>query len=118
MNKIIMIIALVVSFMFETSTGLAQTSDSLKTITVKVGNLHCGNDMPTIKKSLLNQDGIDDVKFTDIANESSVFTISYHTAATDQDQIEKAIEATPGCDDKSETPYKVKRDKAGKKKKS
>lgn len=74
-------------------------------------NLHCNNDMPTIKKRLLNQDGVDEVKFTDRNGDASVFTIVYHTAATSRPQIEKAIETTPGCDDKTETPYRVSRKK-------
>lgn len=95
-------------------TSLAQ-ADTAKTITLKVTNLHCNNDMPTIKKRLLNADGIDKVSFTDIFGETSTFTIVYHTAATSQEQIEKAIESTPGCDDVGETPYRVKRDKNRKK---
>jgi hypothetical protein len=67
--------------------------------------------MPTIKKRLLNQDGIDEVAFTDISGETSVFTITYHTSVTSREQIEKTIESTPGCDNKNETPYKVKRER-------
>ena len=90
-------------------------ADSIKTAVIKVTNLHCGNDMPTIKKRLLNTDGIDEVSFTGIERETSVFTIIYHTAATSRQQIEKDIEATPGCDDQKSTPYRVKKD-GGKKK--
>jgi copper chaperone CopZ len=107
-----MLAAIAALFIAEPSKG--QTTggtDSLKTITLKVKNLHCNNDMPTIKKRLLNQDGIDEVVFTDISGETSVFTISYHTSVTSQQQIEKAIESTPGCDNKNETPYRVKRKK-------
>ncbi len=94
----------------------AQAADSLKKITIQVSNLHCNNDMPTIKKRLLNEEGIDEVAFTPIEGETSVFTVSYHTSATSREQIEKAIEATPGCDDPEEKPYKVKKEKAKKKK--
>jgi copper chaperone CopZ len=90
--------------------------DSVKKAVIKVTNLHCGNDMPTIKKQLLNREGIDEVTFTDIARETSVFTITYHTIATTQEQIEQAIESTPGCDDKNSTPYKVKRQRSHHKK--
>ena len=91
-------------------------TDSVKKITLKVTNLHCGNDMPSIKKRLLNQDGIDEVVFTEIAGETSVFTITYHSSVTGQEQIEKTVESTPGCDNKNETPYRVK--KSGPRKKS
>ncbi len=113
MKKILTcIIAVTAIFFAQTTSAQTATIDSVKKIEVKVVNLHCGNDMPTIKKRLLNQEGIDEVKFTDISGESSMFTISYHTSVTSQEQIEKAIESTPGCDDKNETPYKVKRKKA------
>lgn len=94
--------------------GAYAQADSLKTAVIKVTNLHCGNDMPTIKKRLLNQDGIDEVTFTDIKGETSTFTITYHTSVTGQGQIEKAIETTPGCDDKRETPYRVKKEGSNK----
>ncbi|MGC4059268.1 MAG: heavy-metal-associated domain-containing protein [Chitinophagaceae bacterium] len=93
----------------------AQQTDSLRTTTITVANLHCNNDMPTIKKQLLNQDGIDEVSFTEIHGDRSSFTISYHTAATSEQQIKSAIEATPGCDDPASRPYKVKQAKPSKK---
>lgn len=109
MKKIFSMIAAVMSVAL---TAPAQTvTDSVKKVEIKVANLHCNNDMPTIKKRLLNQDGIDEVKFTDISANCSVFTITYHTSVTNQPQIEKTIESTPGCDNKDETPYKVKRKK-------
>ncbi len=95
----------------------AQTTDSLKTASIKVVNLHCNNDMPTIKKQLQNQEGIEDIAFTAIKGDQSVFTITYHTSATNLQQIEQTIESTPGCDDKSSTPYKVKKEASPKKKK-
>ncbi len=114
MKKIIACTIAATAAMFFVMTASAQTAgtDSVKKLEVKVVNLHCGNDMPTIKKRLLNQDGIDEVKFTDISGESSMFTITYHSSVTSQAQIEKSIESTPGCDNKNETPYRVKRKKA------
>ncbi|GAA4453338.1 heavy-metal-associated domain-containing protein [Rurimicrobium arvi] len=93
----------------------AQQTDSLRTAIITVANLHCNNDMPTIKKQLLNQDGIDEVSFTEIHGDRSAFTIFYHTAATSEQQIKAAIEATPGCDDPASRPYKVKQAKPSKK---
>lgn len=107
-----------VTMALSVSAQSKESTDGVKKAVVKVVNLHCNNDMPTIKKQLLNQDGIEEVAFTAIAGTSSTFTITYQSAATSQEQIEKAIEATPGCDDKSSTPYKVKKEASGKKKKS
>lgn len=118
MKKIIIIIVYTIILSIRAGSSQAQNAaDSLLKITVKVGNLHCSNDMPTIKKRLLNQDGIEEVSFTEISGESSVFTISYHSSATGPVQIEKAIESTPGCDDPADTPYQVKKEKTTKKKK-
>lgn len=105
-------IAIAATICFALSAQGQTVTDSVKKVEIKVANLHCNNDMPTIKKRLLNQDGIDEVKFTDISADCSVFTITYHTSVTNQLQIEKTIETTPGCDNKDETPYKVKRKKA------
>lgn len=112
-SLLVAIIATTLSF----SSTSAQTADSVKTATIRVANLHCNGDMPTIKKRLLNQDGIDDVAFTERDGELSTFTIKYHTSVTSETAIHKAIETTPGCDDKSETPYRVQRDRGASKKK-
>ena len=109
MKKSISIIIIFFS-VFTAMKSAAQSADSLKITTIKVANLHCNNDMPTIKKQLQNQDGIDEISFTAIKNEQSVFTISYHTSAIDRQQIEKVIESTPGCDDAASRPYKVKKE--------
>lgn len=107
MKNIFFIFIIVASFGCLT-TSTAQTMDSVKTAVLKVTNLHCDGDMPTIKKQLLNQDGVDDVSFTSRGGDASVFTITYHSVATNEQNLEKVIETTPGCDDKSETPYRVK----------
>ena len=116
MKKIFISIATIAAVLFISITASAQTAkETVKKAVIKVVNLHCKDDMPTIKKQLLNQDGIETVAFTSLTNESSVFTISYMEGVTSQEQIEKVIEATPGCDDKSTTPYKVRRDTKKKK---
>ncbi len=111
MKNTFICVAVLIAATLNINTAEAQTTDSVKKITIKVTNLHCNNDMPTIKKRLLNQDGIDEVSFTDISRETSTFTITYHSSATSQEQIEKTVETTPGCDDDKETPYRVKKDR-------
>ena len=119
MNKLFSIVAILFIFISNANKVTAQTaSDGSAKTTIKVTNLHCNNDMPTIKKRLLNQDGVEDVTFTAISNESSTFTVTYQNSVTTQDQLEKTIESTPGCDAPDETPYKVKKQAANKKKKS
>jgi len=119
MKSILAILVAIVATLFSVDTSAQTTAiDSVKTAVIKVGNLHCDNDMPTIKKRLLNQEGIDDVAFTDRNEEHSTFTITYHSSATSPAAIEKTVETTPGCDDQSETPYRVVKERPRKKKKS
>lgn len=94
-------------FSIQANAQQSSGQDSILTAVIRVGNLHCNGDMPTIKKNLLNQEGIDDVTFTERHSESSEFSVKYHSAATSVSAIEKAIESTPGCDAPTETPYKV-----------
>lgn len=94
-----------------TADTSAQTIDSIKVLVISVSNLHCNNDMPTIKRQLLNRDGIDEVSFTEIKGERSEFRVSYHSSVTTPKDIEAAIEDTPGCDDPASRPYKVKHPK-------
>jgi copper chaperone CopZ len=106
MKKSILIIIFFIASLFSVG-AFAQSADSLKTTTIKVNNLHCNNDMPTIKKQLQNHEGVEEITFTEIAGDQSIFTITYHSSATNQEEIEQVIESTPGCDDKASTPYKV-----------
>lgn len=112
------IVIAAISIAFPVAAQTPATIDTVKKVVLKVSNLHCNNDMPTIKKQLLNQDGIDEVVFTDISGTVSTFTVTYHSSVTNQELIEKTIESTPGCDDKNEKPYKVKKDASRKNKKS
>jgi copper chaperone CopZ len=103
---------------FPISSQAQSATDSVKTAVIQVGNLHCNGDMPTIKKRLLNQEGIDEVTFTEREGQRSTFSVIYHSIATDEAAIEKAIEGTPGCDNKSETPYRVIKERRHKKARS
>lgn len=116
MTRLILCITAIAAFLFTSLSTSAQTQDSVKVATIKVRNLHCNNDMPTIKKQLLNQEGVEEISFTPIDGDLSTFTISYHSSATNQTLIEQTIEATPGCDDPSSRPYKVKKESPRKKK--
>lgn len=93
------------------NTFAQQQDAELKKTSIRVRNLHCDDDMPTIKTQLLKQDGVMDVTYTSRKSEMAVFTIKYHEAAVDRVAIEKFIEDTPGCDDKSTKPYRVIKEK-------
>lgn len=97
---------------FSLQSNAQQVAGDTATIArLTITNLTCNGDMPTIKKQLLNQDGITDVNFTPRSNGASTFTIQFEPGITDRKGIIKIIETTPGCDDKSSTPYKVKKEK-------
>lgn len=116
LTAIFFILPIIICSTQKAAAQAAPAPDSIKTSVIKVGNLHCDGDMPTIKKRLLNQDGIDEVTFTERSNETSVFTVVYHSAASSEALIRKAVESTPGCDDQSETPYRVIKERPRKKK--
>ena len=114
MKKTFVASLLIAGLLFISNNSFAQqatTKDSIVTAVIKIGNLNCNGDMPTIKKQLLNEEGIDEVTFTSRVDKASTFTIVYHSSVTSQQKIEKVIESTPGCDDKSSTPYRVRKDK-------
>lgn len=116
MKKVVYFLAIIFWFILTTNQASAQSQPDKQVITVS--NLTCDGDMPTIKKQLLSQDGIESVTFTKRTNGNSAFTIVYSREIITLDQIHKTIETTPGCDDKSTTPYRVKKDKIAKAKKS
>ena len=112
MKSVFSFLLISIGFFFISSTAAAQsTSDTAKKTVITVVNLTCDGDMPTIKKRLLNQDGIETVDFTKRSAGTSDFTILFNGGVITLEQIRKAIESTPGCDDKSTTPYRVKKPK-------
>lgn len=115
-NLILYIIAAVLSCLAPKSI-FAQDSKELEKVNIRVRNMTCDGDMPTIKTELLKKEGVMDVSFTKRQYETAVFTIKYHNGTVDRSAIEGFIEQTPGCDDKSTKPYRVIREKAKKEKK-
>lgn len=119
MKSIICLLAVITSLILHAQQVSAQsTSDTTQKATVTVMNLTCDGDMPTIKKRLLNQDGIESVAFSPRNAGASHFTISFLGTVISLEQIRKTIESTPGCDDKNTTPYRVKKARPSKDDKS
>lgn len=110
MKSVFSTLLISIGFFFISQSVSAQSDTAKKTV-ITVVNLTCDGDMPTIKKRLLNQDGIETVDFTKRSAGTSDFTILFNGGVITLEQIRKAIESTPGCDDKSTTPYRVKRPK-------
>ncbi|WGQ12816.1 heavy-metal-associated domain-containing protein [Sphingobacterium faecium] len=92
----------------------AQKNQDFEKVNIRVQKMTCDGDMPTIKAELLKKEGIMDVTFTRRQRETSVFTIKYFKGVVSKSSIEKHIENTPGCDDKSQKPYRVVNEKTQK----
>lgn len=102
------IISVMIAFICYSFSAKAQTVDTVKTATIKVKGISCNGDMPLIKKKLLNEEGIDEITFTEAKSGAVTFTIKYHTAFISEKQLQTAIEKAPSCDDPNDFPYKVK----------
>lgn len=111
MKTIISIIALLIA-LGTSNFAKAQANDTLKIATIKIKGISCTMDLPIIKKKLVNEDGIEDITYSEVKSEAVVFTVKYHTAIITEKQIKTVIENAPSCDNPEEKPYKVKSFKA------
>lgn len=83
-------------------------ADAYLTAQFKVSGITCSGDMPVIKKKLINQEGIDEVSFTEAKNGVVTFTVKYHSSVISEKRVREMIEAAPSCDRPDEYPYKAK----------
>lgn len=110
--KTIISIIIVFATLGLTNTVKAQANDTLKIATIKIKGISCSMDLPIIKKKLVNEDGIDDITYSEVKSDAVIFTVKYHTSIITEKQIRTAIENAPACDNPNEKPYKVKSFKA------
>ncbi len=109
MDKIFYALQICLAILSTCNLGNAQSiNDSVLTVRVKVGGIGCGGDMAIIKKKLINQEGIDEVTFTDKKGDASTFTVTYHSSIVTEKKIREVIESAPCCDNPNEFPYKAK----------
>lgn len=108
MKKTILVIIALFFVLISDSVKAQAVNDTLKSLTIKVSGISCNGDMPLIKKKLINQEGIEDVSYTDASNGKVTFTILYHSIATTEEKIKQFIESAPSCDDPNTFPYKTK----------
>ncbi len=109
MKKIFYGLQMCLAMLATCKLGNAQNSkDSVLIIKVNVGGIGCGGDMGIIKKKLINQEGIDEVTFTDKKGDASTFTVTYHSSIITEKKIREVIESAPCCDNPNEFPYKAK----------
>lgn len=108
MNKLISLLFSILISVFCNKVSGQTVVDTVKTTTIKVNGISCNGDMPLIKKKLINQEGIDEVTFSEIKNEAVIFTIKFHSSVINEQKIEELIEGAPSCDDPALFPYKAK----------
>ena len=99
------IVTLIITF---TATAAFGQGDAYLSANFKVSGSTCSGDMPVIKKKLINQEGIDEVSFTDAKNGIVTFTVKYHSSVITEKRIREIIESAPSCDRPDEYPYKAK----------
>ncbi|GAA4341095.1 hypothetical protein GCM10023184_39260 [Flaviaesturariibacter amylovorans] len=77
-------------------------------ITVKVSGITCSGDLKDIQKAILKVAGVTACQPARKASATSAFEVTYQPSVATEAEIRKAIEATPGCDNPSERPYRAK----------
>ena len=103
------ILILIVFALCISGNAKAQTAhDSTATIKIKVKGIICNMDFPLIKKKLINQEGVDEVAFSEIKSGAVVCTVTYHPLIISEEKISKAIEAAPSCENPNQYPYRAK----------
>lgn len=85
------------------------TKDEVKVATIKVSGLCCNGDLATLKKKLVNQEGVDEVTAdANAKKEGTSLKVKYHAGIISEEKIRSLIEKSAGCENPNETPYKVK----------
>jgi copper chaperone CopZ len=82
-------------------------ADEVKVMTIKVSGVCCNGDLGSLKKKLVNQEGIDEVSANEANKAGTHFKITYHPSLISEQAIRNVIEKSEGCES-GESPYKVK----------
>jgi copper chaperone CopZ len=109
-NSIVWAFAVVIAatnFTFSQTTTTNQTSDSLKTATIKVKGITCSTDLKMISANVEKVSGVSSFK-TGKQGTTTTFIIIYNPALVTEKEIFTAIENTGSCENPNERPYKVK----------
>jgi copper chaperone CopZ len=89
----------------QTTTG--QTTDSLKTATVRVKGITCSMDLKMISANVGKVNGVSSCK-AGKQGTTTTFEVKYDPALATEKEIFAAIENTGSCENPEERPYKVK----------
>ncbi len=91
----------------QTTATPTQETATLKTSAIKVKGVTCKNDLATIAGNVEKLKGVSTFK-ADKAGPTTTFQIKFNPLLVSEKEIFAAIEATPGCEDPKDRPYKVK----------
>lgn len=92
---------------FSQTTNTNQTTDSLKTATVKVKGITCSMDLKMISANVEKLNGVSSCK-SGKQGTTTTFEVKYNPALVTEKEIFAAIETTGSCENPNERPYKVK----------
>ena len=108
----VLIVAFVAIFastnvIYAQSANTEQTTENLKTLSVKVKGVGCATDCKTICGNVEKLEGVS--SFTTVKKgATTTFEAKYDPTVVTEEQIHAAIENTGGCTDPNSRPYKVK----------
>lgn len=88
-------------------TPAAQTQ-KLQTIKIKVSGITCSGDCKDIEKAVGKANGVTSSKLVSKPSATSAFEITFDPTVVSEKEIRKIVEATPGCENPNDRPYKVK----------
>ncbi len=95
------------NFAFSQTTTTYQTTDSLKTATVKVKGITCSMDLKMISANVEKVKGVSSCK-AGKQGTTTTFEVKYNPALVTEKEIFAAIENTGSCENPDERPYKIK----------
>jgi copper chaperone CopZ len=92
---------------FSQTTTTNQTTDSLKTATLKVKGVTCSMDLKMISANVEKVKGVSSCKVVKQGT-TTTFEVKYNPAFVTEKEIFATIENTGSCENPDERPYKVK----------
>ena len=92
---------------FSHTTTSYQTTDSLKTATVKVKGITCSMDLKMISANVEKLKGVSSFK-AGKQGTTTTFEVKYNPALVTEKEIFAAIENTGSCENPDARPYKIK----------
>jgi len=92
---------------FAQTSNVNQTTENLKTLSVKVKGVGCATDCKTICSNVEKLEGVSSSS-TLKKGATTTFEVKYNPTLVSEEQIHAAIENTGGCTNPDSRPYKVK----------